>query len=383
MPFSGPSSWEMQEHMSTLKVGIISANWGAVAHLPAWRSIPGVEVVGICTSRRETAEAAAKKFGVERPYWDAQQMAADPHIDILDCGTRPSIRYEMVLAALRNGKHVYNGIPFAADIDHARELHRAWKASRSVAIVDAFAEWIAAHRLAKEMIDGGYLGQPFGGTCIFNMSLFNRPSPHFPYNWFWQAGLGVSAVRNLGSHALHLLVHLFGKIEELVAHDGQLLNEWRFPAGNVIKPQTNDFANMLLRFNSGMLLQFQVSWSAPLGSGWTLEAFGSKGRFVANAPSFPTARDTVLQAGTLEGGKFEKVEIPERLLRTPDVAIDAEVPMQPAYPMALAMHGMVQAIHEHGSARPDFDQAWYVECVQEAVRRSAAQRRWISVEEIS
>ena len=43
----------------TLKVGIISANWGAMAHLPAWRSLPGVEVTSICTSRQETAEAAA------------------------------------------------------------------------------------------------------------------------------------------------------------------------------------------------------------------------------------------------------------------------------------------------------------------------------------
>src|ERR1700730_4959921 len=121
--------------MTELKVGIISANWGAFAHLPAWRSVPGLEVVAICTSRQETAEAAAKKLGIERPYWDAEKMAADPAIDILDCGTRPSIRHAMVLAALRNRKHVYNGIPFAADVDRARELHRAWKASGSVAIV--------------------------------------------------------------------------------------------------------------------------------------------------------------------------------------------------------------------------------------------------------
>lgn len=365
----------------TLRVGIISANWGAFAHLPAWRSVPGIEVVGICTSRQETAEAAAKKHGIERAYWDAEQMAADPGIDIVDCGTRPNIRYSMVLSALRNGKHVYNGIPFAANLDRARELHQAWKMSGKVAIVDAFSEWIPAHRAAKEMLDSGFLGQPFGGTCIFNMSLFNKPNPHFPYNWFCQAGLGVSAVRNLGSHALHMLVYLFGEIEELVAHDGQLLNEWRFPDGNVIKPETNDFANMLLRFTSGLVLQFQVSWSATQGSGWTLEAFGSKGRFVANAPSFPTARETTLHAGSLDG-KMEKVEIPERFLRTPEVGIDIDTQLQASYSMALSMHRMVQAIHGKDRARPDFDQAWFVERVQEAVRRSVAGRRWVRIAEI-
>ncbi len=368
----------------TLRVGIMSANWGAFAHLPAWRSIPGVEVVAICTSRRETAEAAAQRCGIASPFWDAQAMAAHSDIDILDLGTRPSVRDPVVSSALRNGKHVYNSIPFASSIDRARELHQAWKASGTVGVVDAFSEWLPAHRRMKQMLDEGFLGQPFGGTCHFQLSLFNKPHPQFPYNWFWQDGLGVSALRNLGSHALHMLIFLFGGIEELVAHDGQLLSEWRFPDGSTIKPQTNDFASLLLRFRSGLVLQLQVSWSATVPSGWLLEAYGSKGRFCVRAPNFPTSRDSTLQAGTLEAGTMQKIEIPERLLRSPDVAIDSATDPQPAYPMALAMHSMVQTIRGTGrSARPDFAQAWAVECALEAARRSSKERRWVRLEEIS
>lgn len=368
--------------MNTLRVGIVSANWGAFAHLPAWRSLPGVEVVGICTSRQETAAAAAKKFGIERAFCDAEAMAADPDIDILDCGTRPSIRFAMVLAALRHKKHVYNSIPFAADVDHARSLHRAWKSSGLTAIVDAFSEWIPAHRAAKQMLQDGYIGQPFGGTCKFNISLFNKPHPQFPYNWFSQKGMGVSAVRNLGSHALHMLVYTFGEIDELAADDSQLLKEWHFPDGSIIHPETNDFANALIRFKSGMVLQLQVSWSATVPEGWRLEAFGSKGRFVAAAPSFPTALDTTLHAGTLESGTLERVELPEPFMRTAGIGIDAGTQIAPAYPMALAMNSMVEAIRGHGVARPDFEQAWYVERIQEAVRRAAADRRWVKVAEV-
>ena len=367
----------------TLRVGIISANWGTFAHLPGWRAVPGVEVVAVCTSRRETAEAAASKHGIERAFWDAEAMAADPAIDIIDCGTRPSIRQAMVLSGLRHGKHIYNAIPFAADLEAARTLHGAWKESGKVAVVDAYSEWLPAHRLAKEMIDDGYLGRLFGGTCIFNMSLFNKPNPRFPYNWFAQGGLGVSAVRNLGSHALHMLVHLFGEIEELVAHDGQLLGEWRFPDGAVIRSETNDFANMMLRFSNGLVVQVQISWNAPLGRGWHLEVFGSKGRLVAAAPSFPTSLDTTLHAGTLDGGTLAQVQIPDRFLSTPEVGIDATTQIPPAYPMALSMNALVRAIEGKAQARPDFDQAWKVERVLEAVRRSAAQRRWVRLEEIS
>lgn len=366
----------------TLRVGIISANWGAFAHLPAWRSLPGVEVTSICTSRQETAEAAAARYGIDRPFWDAQAMIRSGAIDIVDCGTRPSVRHPMVLAALQNNVHVYNGIPCAADIDRARELHDAWKASKAVAVVDAYSQWLPAHAVAKQMIEDGFLGRPFAGSCTFNMSLFNQPHPQFPYNWFWQAGLGVSAVRNLGSHALHMLVFLFGAIEELVADDRQLLDEWRFPDGSVIKPETNDFAAVLLRFASGMTLQLQASWSATLGPGWSVDAFGSNGRLQLTAPSFPTVHDTVLRAGSLGGSGLEEVPIPASLLNDPRIGIDADAQPPPAFPMAVSMQAMVEAIRGTGKAQPDFEQAWQVERVLEAVRRSSAERRWVRIEEI-
>ena len=365
-----------------LKVGIISASWGTFAHLPAWRAIPGIEVVAVCTSRRETAEAAASRHGIARPFWDAQLMAADPDIDIVDCGTRPNLREPMVLACLSQGKHVYNAIPFAASFAGARALHQAWLDCGTVGVVDAFSQWIPAHRLAREMIESGYLGQPFGGTCVFNISLFDTLNPGFAYNWFAQAGQGVSAMRNLGSQALHMMIFLFGEITEVVAHDGQLLDTWRAPDGTAIRAETNDFASMLLRFASGLVMQCQVSWSATIGAGWILEAFGAEGRILMQSPTFPTSRDTALYAGRRGSTELAKIEIPERLRHAASLGIDAECQIQPAFPMALSMQTMVQAIEGVSEPRPDFAQAWMVERIQEAVRVSSAERRWVRVDEI-
>jgi predicted dehydrogenase len=371
-----------------LRVGIISANWGAFAHLPAWRAVPGVEVVGICTSRRETAEAAAAKHGIPRAFWNAEQMAADPGIDIVDCGTRPALRHAMVLAALRNGKHVYNAIPFAADLARARELRDAWRASGCVGVCDAYSEWLPAHRQAREMLDQGFIGQPFGGMCHMNLPLYNQPDPRFPYNWFSEPGHGVSALRNLGSHLLHMLVHLFGAVEELVAHEGILLPEWRFPDGKVLKASNTDYACLTLRFASGMVMQMQVSWSATLGAGWMIDAFGSKGRLLLQAPSFPTSRDTTLHAGAMGSDRMtdrmSRIEIAGRYWRTPDVKLDGEAQIPPSYPMALSMQRMVATIHgSGGGASPDFERAWNIECVLAAAHRSAAERRWVKLAEIS
>jgi predicted dehydrogenase len=51
--------------------------------------------------------------------------------------------------------------------------------------------------------------------------------------------------------------------------------------------------------------------------------------------------------------------------------------------MAISMNAMVRAIEGKATARPDFDQAWKVERVLEAVRRSSAQRRWVRLAEIT
>jgi len=86
--------------LKPLRVGVIGANWG-LNHIDAWRAVPGVEVAAICTSRRDTAEAAARETGVPRAMWDAQQLLADPTLDIIDVTPRPSIRAPLALQALQ------------------------------------------------------------------------------------------------------------------------------------------------------------------------------------------------------------------------------------------------------------------------------------------
>ena len=365
----------------TLRVGIISAGWGAFAHLPAWRAIPGVEVTAICTSRQETAEAAAQKLAIARPFWDAQAMCADPNIDIIDCGTRPNIRKPMVLAALAAGKHVYNASPHAPDWAGAKEIDAAWKAGTSIGVVDAFSQWIPANAQMKELVDKGYIGTPLGGTCHFNISLFNKPDKNFPYNWFSQSGQGVNAVRNNGSHALYMLLHLFGPIEELVADDRQILTEWTFPDGDTLVPETTDFANVILRFENGLTMQMQISWSMALHDGFLIDVFGSKGRLVASAPTFPTARDCTLRGGQL-GGQMESIEIAECYKHAPNITLNWQSDPQPSFPMALSMYAMVEAITGSAKASPDFAQALEVERIQEAIRLSSADRRWVRIVDV-
>src|SRR5258705_2339559 len=181
-------------------------------------------------------------------------MAADPDLDIIDVGTRPDLRRDMVLAAIAHGKHVFAAANFAADIDAAREMRDAARAAGVVTALDSAIAQAPAHRRVKELIAEGMLGRRVSVATRLNMPLFHGPAPVGDHwRWFAKRAHGASALRNLGTHSLHLLVDLLGPIEEVTALGSIGLPEWRFPDGDVIVPEVEDSAHLLLRFASGVI----------------------------------------------------------------------------------------------------------------------------------
>ena len=366
----------------TIRVGLFGAAWGAFAHLPAWRAIPGVEVVAVCTSRQETAEAAAARFGIARAFWDGAAFAGDPDIDLIDFGTRPSVRLPIILSALQSGKHIYNACPHAPNWTGAKAIDAAWRVGESKGVVDAFSAWLPAHRQMRRMLDEGYVGAVLGGTARFNLSLFNQPNKHFPYNWFADADAGVSAMRNNGSHLLYLLLDLLGPVRAVMADEALILPEWRFEDGDVVRPANPDLTNAILTFESGARISLQASWSMPVQSGWSVDLFGAKGRLLAESPTFPTAHDCVLKAAQTGGALAGVAPSPDDLA-DPRLGIDANMQPAPAFPMALSMQAMVRAIRGDDTApTPDFALALEVERTLEAIRRASVERREVALAEV-
>ena len=360
-----------------LKVGIVSAAWGAHAHLPAWRTLDDVEVVGICTSRRETAEAAAREHNVERPYWSVADMAASD-LDIIDVGTRPPLRQQMVMTALAGGKHVYAGVPFAADLEHALAMHAAQAKAGLVGVVDAYIQAIPAIMLLKESLAAGTLGEIFSVRCRFDLPLFSSRWVGVPtYAWFADAANGASALRNLGGHALHALVNLFGDIAEVDGMVDVRLKEWPNDDGSITRPQTDDTAFANLKFRSGVIGQLYAAWSAVEGQGFELEVQGALGRMVAKAPPFfPDAFSTTLvhaPIGEPRGPSTARtLEIPERLKRIDRSSAHADEPRVAVFCMARLFRGMVDAIREGGDPQPSFRQAAHVQQAAAAVLAASA-----------
>jgi predicted dehydrogenase len=116
--------------------------------------------------------------------------------------------------------------------------------------------------------------------------------------------------------------------------------------------------------------------------GWSIDVFGERGRLITESPTFPTSRDCTPRGGQL-GGALEDIAIPHALKTAPGVTLDWQSHPQPSYPMALSMQAMVAAIRGEGAASPDFAEALEVERLQQAVRMSSEERRWIAIADVT
>lgn len=368
-----------------LRVGIVSANWGAIAHLPAWR-LQGddVEVTAICTSRQESAEAAAAQFGVDRPFWSFEAMCADPDIDIIDVGTNPLLREKMVTAALQNGKHAINQLPFAVSYDAADRLATLQQAKGVVGAAASSVVGLPHLALMKEMIDEGYLGDVYQVHCAWHLSFFLQIYPNFPYIWFGKAGQGVSVTRNHGSHMLHALRHLFGSIDAVTGRMEIQLKTWDLPEGGTMEVETDDTAHALLQFRSGAMGTMTTSWTAADAPGFHIDAMGSKGRLRLEAlryPSIETAKLYAARPNLMMTPSGEEVAVPERLMSVAGKPVlpDPSDVYNGGQRVSLGrlFEDVVRAIRTGSEPTPSFARAREVQGIVEALYESNESRSWV------
>src|SRR5437588_9549736 len=95
-----------------IRVGIIGANpdrgWAAQAHIPALKSLSGdFEITAVSTSRRESADAAARLFGVPLAFDNHQDLVNSSAVDVVAVTVKVPHHLELARAATDAGKAVY------------------------------------------------------------------------------------------------------------------------------------------------------------------------------------------------------------------------------------------------------------------------------------
>src|SRR5258706_11608444 len=154
-----------------IRVGIIGANpdrgWAAQAHIPALKSLPDdFEITALSTSRRQSADAAGKLFGVPLAFDNPQGLVNSADVDVVAVTVKVPYHLELATAALDAGKAVYCEWPLGNGLNEAEKLAALAKKKNVLAVAGLDGRSAPSVAYVRDLIKQGYVGEVLSTTLI-------------------------------------------------------------------------------------------------------------------------------------------------------------------------------------------------------------------------
>src|SRR5216110_1973741 len=204
-----------------IRVGIIGANpdrgWAAQAHIPALKSLSDdFEITALYTSRRESADAAGKRFGVPLAFDNTQDLVHNAGVDVVTITVKVPHHFELATAALAAGKSVYCEWPLGNGLQEAENLAALAKKKGVLAVAGLQARSAPSVAYVRDLIAQGYAGEVLSTTLI-GSGMGWGPTAE-PFNAYLNDKKNGATMLSIAlGHAADALCHCLGEIRELSA----------------------------------------------------------------------------------------------------------------------------------------------------------------------
>ncbi|HCV27536.1 MAG TPA: Gfo/Idh/MocA family oxidoreductase [Dehalococcoidia bacterium] len=191
--------------MSKARVGVIGCGTISGIYFQNMTKLSSIEVVACADLVPERAAAVQARYPGVRAT-TAEELLADPSIDIAVNLTQPGSHYGVMKAGILSGKHVYGEKPLCATSEQAAELlSLADEAGLRVGgAPDTFLG--AGIQTCRQLIDDGVIGAPVAATAF--MTNHGHESWHPDPAFYYKTGAGP--MLDMGPYYLTALVNLMG-----------------------------------------------------------------------------------------------------------------------------------------------------------------------------
>ncbi len=204
-----------------IRVGIIGASpdrgWAAEAHIPALKSFSDdFEIAALSTSRRESADAASKLFGVPVAFDNYQDLVNRADVDVVAITVKVPYHLELATAALNAGKAVYCEWPLGNGLKEAETLAMLAKKKGVLAVVGLQARFAPSVAYVHDLISQGYIGEVLS-TSLIGSGMGWGPTVN-SYNVYTNDKKNGATMLSIAlGHAADALCHCLGEVRELSA----------------------------------------------------------------------------------------------------------------------------------------------------------------------
>jgi predicted dehydrogenase len=345
----------MKAHNITmLGTGLIGEFYTATLH-----GQRGADRVRVVYSRsQERAAAFSRRWGIERHTTDIEAAINDPDTDVVIVGVPNQLHEETVGLVANAGKAVLCTKPLGRNPDEARRmLETVEKAGVFAGYLEDLCYTPKSLKAVKSVRDGAI------GDVTWVRSRETHPGPHSA--WFWDGRLtGGGAIVDLGCHCIEIIRNFVGKENrpvDVLCHTDTLVHP--------ISDEDNAIA--LIRFESGAVGQFEVSWTFRGGMDLRDEVAGTNGTIWMN--HFLRTGFEMFTAGGGEGYVAEKAETSAGWL----FPVGDEVSELGYTDM---FNDMFRALDDGTTPQETFYDGYVVNAVMDACYRSAREGAWAPVE---
>ncbi len=223
-----------------INIGVVGYGYWGPNLVRNFAETPGANLAAVADLDPRKLEVVRKRFPAVKATTRFQDLLADPGIDAIAIATPVNTHFDLGMAVLKAGKHLWLEKPMTETSDQARQLVEEAERRKLVLLVDHTFIYTGAVRKIGEIIKAGDLGETlYYDSTRINLGLFQRD---------------VSVISDLAVHDFAILDYLLGEHPAAVSASG--INH--FPG------TPENLAYITLFYDSGMIAHLNVSWLAPV-----------------------------------------------------------------------------------------------------------------------
>ncbi len=220
-----------QQEEPPIRVGLVGYGYvGKTFHAPLVRSVPGLKLSIVASSRSEAVLADMPEMHV---LADPIAVATHPELDLIVIASPNESHYPIAAAALRASKHVVCDKPFTLTLAEAEALAHLAQEQGKLLSVFHNRRWDSEVLATRAVIASGVLGE-----ISLLETRIDRYRPVVRKRWRESAGPGAGLWFDLGPHLIDQALHQFGMPETVSA---QLATQRE-------GGETDDWAHILLAY---------------------------------------------------------------------------------------------------------------------------------------
>ncbi len=259
-------------------------------HATQMQQAGGFELVAACDIDPARARAAEEDFPGIASYPSLDEMLKDDRVRMVVNITPHHVHAELVLAALRAGRHVVTEKPFCVSQRQADAMIAEARRSRLMLTVYQNRRWDRQFLTARRLVESGVVGEVF--ETQLDYAAYGHPGTWWRSDRRISGGLGF----DWGAHVIDWMLHLIPR--RVIAVSGYCQKRKWLMCTN------EDHVRIVMRFDNGAAANFACSQLyAAKSPGWVI--LGTEG-----AIHFPTIFDKEATLTTYPHGVAQVTQVP-------------------------------------------------------------------------